>query len=128
TSFLRFLLSWNFHPDKMTAALSRDPDFQDECAVSPLNKKIRDQRIAFIQSKLGDRPDLMEKMIPVAPPMSARPVLVDSGYSIYDVLLLDDVTLVSEGIGRNTPTGFLLEDRSNVYLDIIAFATGYKAN
>lgn len=127
-NFLRFLLSWNFHPNKMMAVFSRDPNFQDEHTVSPLNKKIRDQRIAFMQSKLGNRPDLMEKMIPIAPPMSSRPVLVDSAYSIYDVLLRDDVTLISEGIGRITPTGIQLEGGSNVDVDIIVFATGYKAN
>src|SRR5690606_20529488 len=31
-------------------------------------------------------------------------------------------------IGRITPTGIQLEDGSNVDLDIIVFATGYKAN
>ena len=81
----------------MIAAFRVDPDFQDPHAVSPLNKQIREQRIAFMESKFGDRPDLMEKMIPVAPPMSSRPVLVDRDYSIYDVLLRDDVTLVTDG-------------------------------
>lgn len=128
TNFLRFQLSWNYHPNNMIAAFSRDPGFQDEHAVSPLNKKIRDQRIAFMRSKLGDRPDLMEKMIPVAPPMSSRPVLVDSEYSIYDALLRDDVTLITDSIARITPTGIQLEDGSHVELDIIVFATGYKAN
>ncbi|MEZ5656648.1 MAG: NAD(P)/FAD-dependent oxidoreductase [Sphingobium sp.] len=128
TNFLRFMISWNYHPTKMIAALSRDPDFQDEHTLSPINKKIRDQRMAFIQSKLGSRPDLMEKMIPSMPPMCARPVLVDSEYSIYDALLLDNCSLVTDGISRITPDGIQLEDGSSVDLDIIVFATGYKAN
>ncbi|KRB85543.1 monooxygenase [Sphingomonas sp. Root710] len=128
TNFLRFMIEWNYHPVKMIAALSRDPDFQDEHTLSPLNKKIRDARMAFIQSKLGERPDLVEKMTPPMPPMCARPVLVDKDYSIYDVLLRDDVTLVTDGIDRITPTGIRLEDGSHVDLDIIVFATGYKAN
>ena len=42
--------------------------------------------------------------MPEAPPMSSRPVLVDRDYSIYDVLLRDDVTLETKAIRRVTAT------------------------
>ena len=107
---------------------SVDPDFDDPHAVSPLNKQIRDKRIAFMQSKFGDRPDLMEKMIPCRRRCRSRPVLVDRDYSIYDVLLRDDVTLVTTEIRRVTPTGIELEDGTHVEVDVIVLATGFKAN
>ena len=128
TNFVRFQTSWRYHPTSMIAAFGVDPDFQDPHAVSPLNKEIREQRIAFMESKFGDRPDLMEKMIPVAPPMSSRPVLVDRDYSIYDALLRDDVTLVTTEIRRITPNGIELEDGTQIDLDVIVLATGFKAN
>ena len=128
TNFVRFQTCWMRRPDSAIAAQTVDPDFDDPHAVSPLNQQIRDKRIAFMQSKFADRPDLMEKMTPVAPVLSSRPVLVDRDYSIYDVLLRDDVTLVTTGIRRVTPTGIELEDGTHVDLDVIVLATGFKAN
>jgi 4-hydroxyacetophenone monooxygenase len=128
TNFVRFQTCWMRRPDSAIAAQTVDPDFDDPHAVSPLNQQIRDKRIAFMQSKFADRPDLMEKMTPVAPPLSSRPVLVDRNYSIYDTLLRDDVTLVTTGIRRVTPTGIELEDGTHVDLDVIVLATGFKAN
>ncbi len=128
TNFVRFQTSWRYHPTSMIAAFGVDPDFHDPHTVSPLNKQIREQRIAFMESKFGDRPDLMEKMLPVAPPMSSRPVLVDRDYSVYDALLRDDVTLVTTEIRRITSTGIELEDGTHVDLDVIVLATGFKAN
>ena len=60
-----------------------DPHFQDEHATSPVNKAARDNCIAFLEEKLGD-PDLVAKMTPEHPVLSARPVLVDPEYSILD--------------------------------------------
>ncbi len=49
-----------------------------------MNKRARDSRLEFLQRKFADHPEMMEKMLPVAPPFSSRPVLVDSDYSVYD--------------------------------------------
>ncbi len=105
-----------------------DPDFVDEHAVSPVNKQLREDRIAFLTRKLGHRPDLLDKMIPGSPPMSARPILIDSDYSVVDVLLRDDVTLVSEGIKRVTENAIELDDGTVCEVDIIMLATGFRAN
>jgi 4-hydroxyacetophenone monooxygenase len=70
----------------------------------------------------------MEKMLPVAPPFTSRPVLVDSENSIYDVLVRQDVTLVSDGIRRIKENGIELQDGSEIQLDVIILATGFKAN
>jgi 4-hydroxyacetophenone monooxygenase len=128
TNFARFQVSYMQRPQNTLAALQVDPDFHDEHAVSKVNKKIRDERIAFLQSKLGHRPDLLEKMIPTAPPMAARPVLVDRDHSILDVLLRDDVTLETRGIRRVTEDSIELPDGTRYEVDVIALATGFKAN
>ena len=128
TNFVRFTTSYRYHPAGMVKAFEVDPDFDDPHAVSATNKKIREQRLAFMQSKFADRPDLLEKMIPVAPPMSSRPVLVDREYSIYDVLLQDNVTLVTDAIRRITPDGIETVDGVEHAVDVIVLATGFKAN
>jgi 4-hydroxyacetophenone monooxygenase len=112
----------------MGAAFTADPAFEDEHARSALNKRARDQRLAFMRRKFAGRPELLEKMVPVAPPFSSRPVLVDSDDGIYDALLRDDVTLVTDGIRRITRDGIEVECGAEYLLDVIAFATGFKAN
>ena len=78
TNFSRFAASYMQRPQNTLAALQVDPEFSDEHAVSAVNKAIRDERLAFLEKKLAHRPDLLAAMTPTAPPMSARPVLVDA--------------------------------------------------
>jgi 4-hydroxyacetophenone monooxygenase len=128
TNFVRFRTSWMYGPTNLQATFTIDPEFQDPHTLSPTNKKIRDQRIDFMQSKFAGRPDLLEKMLPEAPPMSARPILVDPSRSVYDALLRDDVSLVTDGILRITPEGIQTCDGSVCKVDVIVFATGFKSN
>src|SRR5208282_5693539 len=78
--------------------------------------------------KLAGRLDLIEKMTPVAPPYSARPIIVDGSNCIYDALLRDDVTLVTERIRKINPNGIEVEGGGEYPVDIIVYATGFKAN
>lgn len=128
TNFIRFTDSFMHHPAMVAASLAIDPDFDDPSAVSEINKRVRDQRIAFMRSKFGDRPDLMEKMLPDVPPFATRPVFVDRDYSIYDALLYDHVSLVTEPISTVTETGIAVKNGAEFSVDIIALATGFKAN
>jgi 4-hydroxyacetophenone monooxygenase len=128
TNFIRFRLGWLAGPDNAKQVLRIDPAFSDPHARSARNKKVREERLAFIRRKLASRPDLIEKMIPVAPPYSARPIIVDSDYCIYDALLRDDVTLVTDPIRRITPNGIEVEGGTEHQVDVIVYATGFKAN
>ena len=103
-----------------------DPHFQDEHATSRINKVARDNCIAFLKEKLGD-PDLVEKMTPEHPVLSARPVLVDPEYSILDAIQRDTVTLVTDGIRGITEAGVETEDGKLHEVDAIVYATGFKA-
>jgi 4-hydroxyacetophenone monooxygenase len=127
-NFIRFRLSWLAGPESFGPVMRIDPQFEDKHARSALNKRIRDQQLDFIKRKLASRPDLIEKMTPVAPPYSARPIIIDTDYSIYDALLRDDVTLISDPIQRITPQGIEVRGGGEIPLDIIVYATGFKAN
>lgn len=127
-NFARFQMSFLQRPQNTLPALHVDPDFHDEHAVSEVNQRIRESCLAFLTAKLGDRPDLLEKMTPTAPPMSARPVLVDREYSVLDVLLQDNVTLETRGVRRVTEDGIELPDGTRHEVDVIVLATGYRAN
>jgi 4-hydroxyacetophenone monooxygenase len=128
TNFVRFRTSWMYGPTNLQTTFTIDPEFRDPYTLSPTNKKIRDQRIEFMRSKFARRPDLLEKMLPDAPPMSARPILVDPTRSVYDALLRDDVSLVTDSILRITPDGIETTDGSVYEVDVIVFATGFKSN
>ena len=128
-NFVRLNTSWDFRPDASIQSSFIDPEYTDDPdAVSAFNKRIRDERIAFMKSKFGDRTDLLEGMLPTAPPNSSRAVLVDRRHSVYDVLLRDDVGLVTSHIKRFTENGIETEDGKEYELDIIVMATGFRAD
>jgi 4-hydroxyacetophenone monooxygenase len=127
-NFARFRSCWLSGPEKLGAAFNADPAFQDPHARSAANKRARDARLEFMQRKFVDHPELMEAMLPVAPPFSSRPVLVDSEYSVYDALLRDDCDLVTEGIRRIKQDAIELEGGRECRVDVIVLATGFKAN
>ena len=127
SNYVRFRIGALINPELSKAGIMVDPDFSDPHTLSPGNKATRDMCVAFATRKLGSRPDLLEKMIPDFPPMASRPIRVDSDYSVYDALLLDNVTLVTDPIERITPKG-IVSGGVEHELDIIAFATGFRAN
>ncbi|MDG2005139.1 MAG: NAD(P)/FAD-dependent oxidoreductase [Novosphingobium sp.] len=126
-NFARFRLSWLYGPRNVGTSARADPDFNDPYAASAPNKESRDARVAYIEQKLASRPELIEKMIPAAPPMSSRPIMIDTEDSIYEALLRDNVTLVTDGIERITPGG-IVSAGEEIPFDIIIYATGFKAN
>lgn len=127
-NFVRFSYSWALRPSEAAPANEVDPQFDDPYAVSAANKALREQRLAFLRAKLGHRPDLMEAMLPDAPPMSARPVLVDRDYCVYDAILRDNVTLVPGGLDHVTEHGIVGPDGVERAVDVIVLATGFRAN
>jgi len=127
-NFNRLWISYLANPDNLMRMIETEPGFEDPHAVSPNNKLVRDHCIALMERKMPGRPDLVEKMIPVAPPLSSRPVLVDADYNIYDALMRDNVELVVEPIEALTPKGIRTADGVEHEFDIIVYATGFKAN
>jgi 4-hydroxyacetophenone monooxygenase len=126
TNFLRFrTLTYSLAAPELQAI---DPDFDHPHAVNASNKGVRDACIAFLEQKLGDHPELLAKMIPEHPPLSARLIRVDPEYSVLDAILQNKVTLVSDGIRRITETGIETVDGSQHDVDVIVYATGFRAS
>ena len=125
---VRFKSQWLDNPQRWSRMMDIDPDFDDPHVRSDVSKAFREDRIEFLKRKFAERPELVDKMLPEHPPMSARPVLVDSEYSIIDVLLRDNVELVTEGISRITPKGIVSADGVEHDVDVIVYATGFRAS
>ena len=126
-NFARFRMGRMYGPDLTLPSMMMDPDFDDPLARSAANKAMREGCIAFIEEKLGHRPDLMNKMVPIAPPMTSRPIRVDPEDNVYTALLRDDVSLISDPIERVTPDGIIVGGVEHP-LDVIVLATGFRAN
>jgi 4-hydroxyacetophenone monooxygenase len=126
TNFMRFRAFYAAGPD-LAKMFDIDPNFKDPHACSEVNKAARERAIAFLESKLKD-PKLVETMTPTHPVWSARPVVVDPEYCILDVIQRDSTTLVTSGIKRINRTGIEAGDGSQHDVDVIVYATGFKAN
>jgi 4-hydroxyacetophenone monooxygenase len=123
-NFNRLSASWRARPEALMGQISLDKDGR----ASADNERMRAYCLGLLQRKFADRPDLLAKMQPELPPMSSRPIVVDSDDNIYDALLRDDVTLVTESIERIAPRGAQTADGTLYEADVIVYATGFRAN
>ena len=101
------------------------PDREWERQGGHITKKSDDLReilIGYIRGQVGNRPDLIERLIPDYAPMVRRPV-VDNGW--YKALTRENVELVDDAIARLTPRGIETVDGKQRDVDLIVFATGY---
>jgi 4-hydroxyacetophenone monooxygenase len=128
TNFMRFRTNWLLSPYLSGPMREVDPSFKHPHARSAVNKRLWDDRVAFIGRKFASRPELIEKMIPPHPPFSTRPVQVDSDYCYYDAVLRDNVTLVTQDIEAVTTGGIRSRDGVEHQVDVIVYATGFRAN
>jgi 4-hydroxyacetophenone monooxygenase len=127
SNFSRFRQAYLVGPERVYELGVADPEWQDPLTMGELNQQMRNLRLEFMQKKFADRPDLLENMLPQVPPLASRPVLVDPNYSIYDVLLSGKTLLITEGIRRITERGIETVDDVEHEVDVIVYATGYRA-
>ena len=128
-NFMRFRTNWLTGEHVYGEVFNLDPEWvgDDGMSRSALNADVIAGRRAYIQAKFAGRPDLVEAMTPPHPPFSARPILCDANYNIYDALLGDKVTLASGSVDRITPNGVVVAGQEYP-ADIIIKATGFRAN
>ncbi len=101
-----------------------DPEWERQGGhISKKSEDLREFLIGYIREQVGDRPDLVERLIPDYAPMLRRPV-VDNGW--YKALTRDNVELVDGGVARLTPSGIETVDGKHREVDLIVFATGYE--
>jgi len=100
-----------------------DPEWERRGGhITKKSEELREFLIGYIEEQVGDRPDLLERLVPDYAPMVRRPV-VDNGW--YKALTRENVELVTDGIARLTRTGIETVDGRQRDVDLIVFATGY---
>lgn len=94
-------------------------------SVSAKNQEVRDELIARLAEQFEGRPDLLEHAIPDYPP-GAKRMLRDNG--VWAAALRSERTvLVTAGIGRFTEHGIVDGAGIEHPVDIVVYATGFKA-
>ena len=121
--WFRFTMLWRYG-DGLLRTLKRDPDWpHPERAMNRINDRHRAQMAEFIEAELEGRPDLLAKCMPTYPPYAKR-ILLDNGW--YKTLCRENVELVTESVARITASGIATDNGTNVPVDVIVLATGFK--
>jgi 4-hydroxyacetophenone monooxygenase len=120
----RLRAGWTFN-DRIHSTLQKDPEWEHpERAVNAVNDAHRRFFTRYMESVLGDHPDLLAKALPDYPPYGKR-ILLDNGW--FRSLTRDNVELVTDGISRITETGVMTEDGVVHEVDVLVCATGFQA-
>lgn len=121
--WFRFNMFWRYG-DGLLACLYRDPNWEHpERSVNKTNDRHREEMLAFIKSRLHDRPDLLKNCIPNYPPYGKR-ILLDNNW--YETLKKKNVALIADRIDRLTERGVVTADGEERPVDVIVYATGFK--
>ncbi len=121
----RFLLLWP-GADKGLDAARVDPDYDDQGnAVSEINAIARIMFTDWITTQVGDDAGLLAKVLPDYPATGKR-TLQDNG-SWLGALKRDNVDLIRTPIERITPSGVVTTDGETYDVDIMVYATGFRA-
>ncbi|OBB27153.1 4-hydroxyacetophenone monooxygenase [Mycolicibacterium peregrinum] len=121
----RFLLLWP-GADKGLDAARVDPGYNDQGnAVSEINAIARIMFTDWITTQVGEDADLLAKVLPDYPATGKR-TLQDNG-SWLGALKRDNVDLIRTPIERITPSGVVTTDGETYDVDIIVYATGFRA-
>lgn len=122
----RLRLSWIFD-SKVYPSFKKDPNWNDDGkSINSINAGHRRYMTRYIESELGDRKDLINKVIPPYPPYVKR-MLLDNGWfktlKRGNVELIDSTDDIAVAVDE---TGILTRKGRHIDADIILLATGYK--
>ncbi len=121
-AWYRLRLGWTYG-DQVFDALHKDPNWaHPERSLNKANDSHRGYFTHYITTELGDRSDLLDKVVPTYPPFGKR-MLMDNGW--YRMLRNPRVELVSETITSIQPGSITTQDGHDHPADVLVIATGF---
>ena len=121
-AWYRLRLGWTYG-DQIFNALHKDPSWpHPERALNQANDGHRAYFTQYVVSELGDRQDLLDKVLPKYPPFGKR-MLMDNGW--YRMLRNPKVTLVDNPITEIKADRVVTADGQEYEADVLVIATGF---
>ena len=121
-AWYRIRAAWMFG-DRAHDALQKDPSWSDpDRSLNKVNDAHRAYFTRYIVSELGERSDLLDKVVPTYPPFGKR-LLMDNGW--YKMLKNEKVNLVEKTIREISSDSVVTEDGTEHKIDILVIATGF---
>jgi 4-hydroxyacetophenone monooxygenase len=124
-TWYRFQLFW-WSSDGLHPMLQVDPEWPlKHRSTNARSEAFRQELIEYMRSEVDGDPDLLRKIVPAYPPYGKRMVR-DNNW--YRMLKQPNVELVTTPIERIMPQGVEMTDGTRHELDILVFATGFRAS
>ncbi|MCP5165360.1 MAG: NAD(P)/FAD-dependent oxidoreductase [Pseudomonadales bacterium] len=124
-AWFRFRAFW-FAADGLFENIRIDPDWpHQERSISALNDAVREYCLQNYRTKLADRPDLMERLVPDYPVFGKR-IVMDIGW--LDTLCRDNVNLECGNIDHVEADAVVMADGRRIEADAIVCATGFDTS
>ena len=121
-AWYRVRLGWTFN-DRLHQALQRDPEWEHpERSLNAQNDAHRAYFTRYVEEELGDRIDLLDKVLPTYPPFGKR-MLMDNGW--YRMLRNPNVELVDNPVATIEADRIVTEDGTVHEADVLIIATGF---
>ena len=118
----RLRLGWTFG-DRVHATLQKDPNWPHaDRSLNKANDSHRGYFTQYIMSEIGDKTELLDKVVPTYPPFGKR-MLMDNGW--YRMLHNEKVELVANPIVEIGPDRVITEDGTEYEADVLVIATGF---
>ena len=123
-AWYRQRLAWTFN-DRIHESLQKDPNWpHPERSLNAVNDAHRSFFTDYVVAELGERQDLLVKVLPDYPPFGKR-MLLDNGW--YRAIARDNVTLVAERLAEVRGRTLLGSGGEAHEADILVLATGFRA-
>jgi len=121
-TWYRLRLAWAYN-DKIYPALQKDPNWpHPDRAVNAINDGHRRFFTRYIVEELGERQDMLNKVLPTYPPFGKR-ILLDNGW--FRTVIKPNVELITEGV-REIDGGKIITTSGKAYEpEVLIWATGF---
>lgn len=105
--------------------LVKDPDWHEPGTMNAAHQAFQNYLLANLKERTEGRPDLFDKLLPSYPPLAKR-LVIDNGW--FDMLRSDNVALNTDGVARFAKDGVITTKGDLVPLDVVIYATGFRAS
>jgi 4-hydroxyacetophenone monooxygenase len=123
-AWYRQRLAWTFN-DRIHESLQKDSNWpHPERSLNAINDGHRSFFTDYVVDELGERRDLLEKVLPDYPPYGKR-MLLDNGW--YRAIARNNVTLIAERLAEVRGRTLVASGGETHEADILVLATGFRA-